>query len=171
MSHPFNQQFHDITLTDTHGQAQNTHYNTNLLSKTTIPDAAKIAFRSTNTPYRISNKSILLGKCEAGYLGENLSAKIDSLVIRSKLAKMEVESVFTYFVRRYINKIAQKCQEEAVKFHLTSTFAGNNKIRYATDWHDLNAVYRRVVYNEALASVHPSRFYYSVPVCEVSDSL
>lgn len=32
---------------------------------------------------------------------------------------------------------------------------------------DLNLVYRRLVYADALAHIHPSRFYYTVPLCEV----
>ncbi|RYY68348.1 hypothetical protein EON63_24905 [archaeon] len=32
---------------------------------------------------------------------------------------------------------------------------------------DLNVVYRRLVYAPSLEQVHASRFYYTVPVCEV----
>ena len=32
-------------------------------------------------------------------------------------------------------------------------------------WDGLNFVYRKMVYAEALTGMHPSRFYYTVPVC------
>lgn len=38
-------------------------------------------------------------------------------------------------------------------------------------WQDLNVIYRRLIYAQALGKVHPSRFYYTVPVCEVSSEL
>jgi hypothetical protein len=69
--------------------------------------------------------------------------------------------VYAYFIRKYINKIAQKCQEDARVVSVTPA------VKVTTDWDDLNAVYRKIVYNDALSTVHPSRFYYIVPVCEV----
>jgi hypothetical protein len=130
-------------------------------------------------PYQIAYKSVLLARSETKFLGESLTAKVDSLVIRNKLANLDVscapficsnrsltrvfkkiEHIYTYFIRKFMNKVAQKCQEDARKFQVTST------PQTTRDWDDLNAVYRRIVYNDALATVHPSRFYYSVPVCE-----
>jgi hypothetical protein len=70
-------------------------------------------------------------------------------------------------VKRFINKIAQKCQEDARRFHeATAESRSRDNQKNNSDWDDLNAVYRRTVYQEALSVVHPSRFYYSVPVCE-----
>ena len=62
-----------------------------------------------------------------------------------------------------MNRVAQKCQEEARKFSVSMPQAP-----YSV-WDDINAVYRRVVYSDALSKVHPSRFYYTVPLCEVRE--
>ncbi len=64
-----------------------------------------------------------------------------------------------------MNKVAQKCQEEGRRF----AFSSQGSSAPMTCWHDLNAVYRSIVYTAALGSVHPSRFYHTVPLCEVSE--
>lgn len=76
------------------------------------------------------------------------------------LSIQQVGQIFAYFIRRHMNKVAERCQEDARKFRITSVPA------VTSDWEDLNAVYRRTVYHDALSVVHPSRFYYSVPVCQ-----
>jgi hypothetical protein len=54
--------------------------------------------------------------------------------------------LYTFFVRRHLNRVAQKCQEEARKMLFTPTF--NNAHTSAAEiahLSDLNIVYRRLV--------------------------
>ncbi|KAJ1433158.1 hypothetical protein B484DRAFT_17119 [Ochromonadaceae sp. CCMP2298] len=71
----------------------------------------------------------------------------------------QVGQLYTYFVRRHLNRVAARCQEEAQDFSLRRTAP-------AAVLADANNAYRRLVYADALSAVHPSRFYYTVPLCQ-----
>eukprot|EP00981_Chlorochromonas_danica_P002647 scaffold521_cov177-Ochromonas_danica.AAC.1 len=66
-----------------------------------------------------------------------------------------------YFIRQHLREVAQRCQEEARRMALSSTTHSAMEM-----WQDLHVVYRRLVYAQAMHTIHPSRFYYSVPVCK-----
>ena len=68
---------------------------------------------------------------------------------------VQVDQVLHYFVKRHINAIALNCSEEA------------NDIRLK-DWTDnIEVLYRRMIYAEALKNFKHSRLYSSVPICHI----
>lgn len=118
------------------------------------------AAKSAMCPHRLAQKSVLLARAEVKFTGQLLDEKVHSWVLRLKLSQMDSSQLYAYFVRRHLNLVAQRCQEEARKLSM-------NGARTPLDmWEDLNVIYRRLVYADALGAVHASRFYYTVPVCE-----
>jgi hypothetical protein len=61
--------------------------------------------------------------------------------------------------------VGKKCEIKARNF-LYATDCLSSAPEHAT-WDRLHAHYRRLVYADSLTMVHPSRYYYTIPVCEV----
>lgn len=55
-------------------------------------------------------------------------------------------------------RVSQACEYQAKRF-FTQQASDHSA------WDTLHAVYRRMIYANALAMVHPSRFYFTVPMC------
>ena len=51
-----------------------------------------------------------------------------------------MEQLYTFFVRRHLNRVAQKCQEEGRKMQATAS-----EVAELAQLADLNVVYRRLV--------------------------
>ena len=47
--------------------------------------------------------------------------------------------MYTYFVRRHLNKVAQKCQEEGRKMQLSASTQQQQQLK------DVNLIYRQLV--------------------------
>ena len=47
--------------------------------------------------------------------------------------------MYTYFVRRHLNKVAQKCQEEGRKMQLSTSTQQQQQLK------DVNLIYRQLV--------------------------
>jgi hypothetical protein len=95
--------------------------------------------KSSSCPYRLAQKSVLLVRHEIKFTGLILDDKVHSWVLRIKLSQMDPNQLYAYFVRRHINTVAQKCQDEARKISMS---ASNTPMSM---WDDLNLVYRRLV--------------------------
>lgn len=55
-----------------------------------LPPSAQVGFKSAACPFRLSLKSVLLARSENKVVGEALNTSVKSLVIRNKLANLEV---------------------------------------------------------------------------------
>ena len=64
-----------------------------------------------------------------------------------------------YVAQYQLSRVVQKCQDDAFRDDVHSK------------WDKINNIYRKMVYSEALAQVHPSRFYYNVPMCQVINAI
>ena len=114
--------------------------------------------------YKGSYKSILLAREEAHFVGSHIGDDLDELQLDQLQSSHDVDQVFAFFSRKQIARVSELVREElrhAVIMGLEKkTGASHDEASDA-----FNNVYRRCVYAGALASVHPSRFYYSVPLC------
>lgn len=72
-----------------------------------------------------------------------------------------LEDILSECARMSLTAVADKCRAEAFRSACTQ--------RQTPDMNSLNgleAAHRKLVYSEALSTVHPSKFYQTVPVCE-----
>lgn len=72
-----------------------------------------------------------------------------------------LEDILSECARMSLNAVADKCRTEAFRSACTQ--------KNTPDFDSLNAMeaaHRKLVYSRALSSVHPSKFYQTVPVCE-----
>jgi hypothetical protein len=72
---------------------------------------------------------------------------------------LQVDRILAAFARDQMQRVASKCHDD-VRLVTFSTNVGQS-------WDDGSFLYRTLVYNNALADVHPSRFYQLIPLCEV----
>lgn len=119
--------------------------------------------RSRDCPHRLALKSVILARTETRFVGQPLDGAVESLVVRARLQPLDDDALRMYFVRRHVNRIAQRCQEEARV--LLFGHAGRAAALLTPDDTRLSGLYRRLVYGAALAQIHPSRFYYAVQLC------
>lgn len=122
----------------------------------------QVVLKSTIRPHQITCKSVLLSRAENNFLGERLE-KIHNL----QDLDYERDEVIALSAKRTIEKICQKCRNETFKLFLKS----NGPLRNLREIQDAAKLYRNLVYVNALSQVHPTRFYYTVPVCEACSKM
>lgn len=114
--------------------------------------------------HKLTLKSIFLARTEMSFVSVPLDSPVESMVVRSRLQPLDDDALCMYFVRRHINRIVQKCQEES-RLLLFGHRTSNATNLLCADDTKLSGLYRRLVYGAALAHIHPSRFYYAVQLC------
>ncbi len=67
-----------------------------------LPPSAQVGFKSAACPFRLSLKSVLLARSENKVVGEALNTSVKSLVIRNKLANLEVSQHVMSCVARHV---------------------------------------------------------------------
>ncbi|KAJ1417426.1 hypothetical protein B484DRAFT_148949 [Ochromonadaceae sp. CCMP2298] len=70
----------------------------------------------------------------------------------------QTEQLYTYFVRRHLNRLASKCQE--ISKHRQAEREEGEEVTAVS-------VYRDEIYGRTLASVNVNRFYACVPICQM----
>jgi hypothetical protein len=83
-------------VSDSSGNIHYTEHNqkkSSLNNRDSLPENGQVGYKSPHCPYSLAFKSILLSRSETKYIGEPLNAKVNSLVIRNKLANLEVRTV------------------------------------------------------------------------------
>jgi hypothetical protein len=112
-----------------------------------------------SSSYQLAFKSILLDRAESKLLGPaGLTLREDTSRDLDRHSG-DVDRILYTFARSQIQRVASTIRTEVRGI----TFNSNSNQR----WDDLSFLYHKLVYNEALSSVHPSRFYQTAPVCEM----
>ena len=122
--------------------------------------ADNFVYRAKNCENHIAYKSLLVPRAEAKFLGvaiDDGGADVKQLVMEHA----DADQIRAYFVKARLTSIYDKCRHDSYKIIFTSLKQDSHKL-----WDALQATYRKMVYGEALVGMHPSRFYYTVPVCE-----
>ena len=119
----------------------------------------QLVLRAKDCDKRVSYKSLLLPRAEAKFLGCELTdggPEVKQLLQEHA----DDDQVRAYFVKKRLNAVVQRCKQDSYKIIFTTLKQDKHAL-----WDGLNFVYRKMVYAEALTGMHPSRFYYTVPVC------
>jgi hypothetical protein len=112
-------------------------------------------------------KSILLARAEASFLQQDLNQMTsDYMQTLAELRKQssDADQYLAAFARQHLYQVGKKCEIKARNFLFADCLSTAPE---HSSWDKLHAHYRRLVYADALTMVHPSRFYYTIPVCEV----
>ncbi len=108
----------------------------------------------------IAFKSILLAKAETKYIEaslEELGFELWQLYQQTR----DVDQIAAGFTRCQLTRVVNKCKAESNQI----IFSSQRHEKHST-WDSTSLTYKKLVYSEALVNVHPSRFYYTVPVCK-----
>ena len=122
--------------------------------------------RAEILPHQLPFRSVLLARAEESYNGCKLwmdsAADLDpGQVEPTPLSGGGGTEGLTELARRHLERVGKQCLG-AVRRIIHHT----DDQSYDAAWSALNKEYRNQIYAEALSKVHPSRFYYTVPLCE-----
>lgn len=72
-----------------------------------------------------------------------------------------MDQISAGFTRCQLSRVVNRCKAESDLIIFSS-----QRFEKHSDWDATSLTYKKLVYSEALINVHPSRFYYTVPVCK-----
>mmetsp|Transcript_20737 Transcript_20737/g.34907 ORF Transcript_20737/g.34907 Transcript_20737/m.34907 type:complete len:1275 (-) Transcript_20737:194-4018(-) len=124
-------------------------------------------FKSTKIRHQIPTKSIFLCRSEVAYSGFDIA-------LQENLACLghDREDILSSCARNHIENVSDKCRKEALLPILTmAQLKTTRTIPSLKEAMIMSFVYRNMVYNDALSKVHPARFYYTAPVCDVCNDM
>jgi hypothetical protein len=116
--------------------------------------------RSTEVVCQLAYKSILLAKAEARY-ADTIRSELGYELYQYFQHNADSDQISGLFAQKHLAAVLNKCTDDAHKIIFSSLKGDSHR-----SWDEINLVYKKLVYSEALAQVHPSRFYYTVPVCK-----
>jgi len=122
--------------------------------------------RAEILPHQLPFRSVLLARAEENYNGCKLwmdsSADLEpGQVEPTPLSGGGGTEGLTELARRHLERVGKQCLGAVRRIvHHTDDQS------YDAAWSALNKEYRNQIYAEALSKVHPSRFYYTVPLCD-----
>ena len=124
----------------------------------------EVSRRAEILPHQLPFRSVLLARSEEGYNGSKLweDNPLDLEVGELEPAAISGGSEgLTQLAKRHLQRVGKACLGVVRRsVHHSDTEP------YQAAWDALNKEYRNQIYADALSKVHPSRFYFTVPLCD-----
>ena len=115
-------------------------------------------------PHQLPFRSVLLARSEESYNGTKLW---EDNALDLEVGELEPKAIpsgsegLTQLAKRHLQRVGKSCLT-LVRRSVHHCDAES----YQAAWDSLNKEYRNQIYADALSKVHPSRFYFTVPLCD-----